>query len=158
MPSKSTVVVVLLLVILLLLVSKAAWNSNPPTLSPPDIVELDVHTEGHLGQLWGRDPRKDVHLNFLVIGDWGMPSRVQEKVAKQLGLYAQSKQAQMVLSAGDNMYSWGVETPEDPLWYDAFERPFSYPNTPKEFEAVPWYPVLGNHDCRGSKGRTFPRS
>jgi len=50
-----------------------------------------------------------------------------------------------VVSTGDNFYSSGVHSVDDPQWTETFENAFSAPSL-----QTPWYAVLGNHDYRGS--------
>jgi acid phosphatase len=50
-----------------------------------------------------------------------------------------------VISTGDNFYSSGVESVDDPQWTTTFEQTYADRSL-----QVPWYAVLGNHDYRGS--------
>lgn len=50
----------------------------------------------------------------------------------------------LVITVGDNFYPHGVETTDDPLWEEVFEAVY----TGGFWDAVPFYPTLGNHDRR----------
>lgn len=52
----------------------------------------------------------------------------------------------MVLSLGDNFYSNGVESLDDPLWDKAYAN--IYPKM-SYLKDLTWYGVIGNHDFRG---------
>mmetsp|Transcript_3197 Transcript_3197/g.295 ORF Transcript_3197/g.295 Transcript_3197/m.295 type:complete len:104 (+) Transcript_3197:220-531(+) len=52
----------------------------------------------------------------------------------------------MVLSLGDNFYSNGVESIDDPLWDKAYAN--IYPKM-SYLKDLTWYGVIGNHDFRG---------
>jgi tartrate-resistant acid phosphatase type 5 len=86
-------------------------------------------------------------LSFLVIGDWGRGSTAQKRLAVALGRIADEVRARFVISTGDNFYPAGVTSVEDPQWRTSFEEMYDAPSL-----MIPWYPVLGNHDHRGSVG------
>ena len=76
-----------------------------------------------------------------------MPSRMQRLVARRMAEQAERVQAQFVLSNGDNVYSWGVGSVHDPRFEQIFEKPFTLD---EQFNQMPWYMALGNHDRRGN--------
>jgi len=82
---------------------------------------------------------------FLVVGDWGERSGDQNAVAAAMGDVAAAIGSRFVISTGDNFYTRGVTSVEDPQWTETFERVFAAPSL-----QTPWYAVLGNHDYRGS--------
>lgn len=103
-------------------------------------------------------------LRFTVLGDWGWAGqkagrnatpediaglekigRGELSVAAAMGRFAAPNKPHLVLSVGDNFYSNGVKSVDDPRWESTFEKPFSAPDL-----QVPWYVALGNHDYRGS--------
>jgi tartrate-resistant acid phosphatase type 5 len=83
-------------------------------------------------------------LAFLVIGDWGMSSSDQRRLAVQLGDVAERLGARFIVSTGDNFYPDGVASVADPRWRTAFEGVYTAPSL-----QIPWYVALGNHDYRG---------
>src|SRR5436190_23907621 len=54
---------------------------------------------------------------FLALGDWGRRGgRDQRDVAAAMGRAAAEAASRFVLSAGDNFYPMGVQTPDDDHW------------------------------------------
>ena len=86
-------------------------------------------------------------LSFLVIGDWGMGSAAQKRLATAFARTADLTGARFVISTGDNFYPAGVTSVEDPQWKASFENMYDAPSL-----MIPWYPVLGNHDHKGNVG------
>jgi tartrate-resistant acid phosphatase type 5 len=84
-------------------------------------------------------------LSFLAVGDWGMGTSEQRKVAAQMAKSAEATGARFVISTGDNFYPDGVATVEDPRWKTHFEDVYAAPAL-----MIPWYVALGNHDHRGN--------
>lgn len=84
-------------------------------------------------------------LSFLVVGDWGEHSEGQSAVAAAMARVATEINSSFVISTGDNFYSSGVESIDDPQWTTTFEQVFAGASL-----QTPWYAVLGNHDYRGS--------
>ncbi|MBU3006288.1 metallophosphoesterase [Paraglaciecola arctica] len=85
-------------------------------------------------------------LNFLVIGDWGRNGHYQQKtVADMMDVAMWQLDAEFIATTGDNFYSNGVASVDDPYWKSSFEDIYHGPHL---FEN--WYPTLGNHDYRGN--------
>lgn len=84
-------------------------------------------------------------ISFLVVGDWGERSDGQAAVADAMGRVAADIGSAFVISTGDNFYSRGVASVDDPQWIATFEDAFTAPSL-----QTPWYAVLGNHDYHGS--------
>ncbi len=83
---------------------------------------------------------------FLVIGDWGRSGQAaQWSVARAMGEYNAAFHAQAIVSTGDNFYCCGVASIDDPQWMSSFENVYRHHTL-----HVDWYPVVGNHDYRGS--------
>lgn len=90
---------------------------------------------------------------FLTIGDWGRKGEHgQAKVAHALGNVVENRFLQngynphYILSTGDNFYSKGVQSVDDP----GFNASFTNIYTHFALTNLPWYSVLGNHDHLGS--------
>lgn len=80
--------------------------------------------------------------SFFLIGDWGRKgNRDQARVATLMSAVAAGchRELEFVISAGDNFYQHGLLGYDDPLFTDAFSKPYASLR-------VPWYSVLGNHD------------
>lgn len=86
-------------------------------------------------------------LRFFALGDWGREgSPEQRAVAAAMSREARRARPAFVVSTGDNFYEDGVASPDDPLFRRSFEAVYRDP----ALAGVPWHPVLGNHDHRGS--------
>lgn len=85
-------------------------------------------------------------FNFMIVSDWGWNGQKhQQEVADQMAKTADSIGAKFIASCGDNFQVNGIASTQDPLWM------ISYENVYKGLSLqVDWYPVLGNHDYRGS--------
>jgi acid phosphatase len=98
-----------------------------------------------------------VPLRFLVVGDWGGKAE-QRTVAAAMAAEAAERPVRFVISTGDNFYSRGVVSVDDPQWKTTWEDAYAAPSL-----RVPWYVVLGNHDWKGSAqaqidyGKTHPK-
>ena len=85
----------------------------------------------------------DNALSFFVIGDWGTGGKGARRVATAMSDEFARKPVAAVISTGDNIYPSGVSSVDDPQWQSKFEKIFSTEKLP-----VPFWAVLGNHDCR----------
>ncbi|MFQ3576071.1 MAG: metallophosphoesterase, partial [Cytophagales bacterium] len=89
---------------------------------------------------------QDDALNFYVIGDWGRyGGHNQADVATQMDVYAAQFDPEFIISTGDNFYTNGVASTQDPHWTLSFENIYA-----KGGITCPWYPILGNHDYQGN--------
>lgn len=103
---------------------------------------------------WRRAPPA---LTFLVIGDWGAPVErpelvgTQRLVARAMGVLAASggvlSDARFVVNLGDAFYKYGVTDVHDPRLGRVFNVSFG---VAPALARLPWYSVMGNHDCRGN--------
>ncbi len=84
-------------------------------------------------------------VRFIVLGDQGSGGGGQRAVAKAMHRWASENPVDFVILLGDNFYSEGVDSINDPQWQSKFERKYAYPSL-----QVPFYAVLGNHDYRGN--------
>lgn len=62
-----------------------------------------------------------------------------------MGKMAETIDIEFVVAAGDVHHFEGVRSVSDPLWMTNFELIYDHPDL-----MIPWYPVLGNHEYRGS--------
>jgi tartrate-resistant acid phosphatase type 5 len=85
-------------------------------------------------------------FNFIIISDWGWNGyRYQQEVADQMAKTADSVNAEFFATCGDNFQTNGITSISDSLW------DLNYENVYKGHSLqANWYPVLGNHDYRGS--------
>lgn len=84
-----------------------------------------------------------------VLGDWGRlgaDNQRQTATAMATVLSSLSPPAQLIISAGDNFYDYGVTSVTDSQFIHTFESVYSAPI----LRSLPWYISLGNHDHRGS--------
>jgi tartrate-resistant acid phosphatase type 5 len=86
-------------------------------------------------------------LRFLVVGDTGVADQTQKQVAAQMEKICQSGiPLSGIVLLGDNFYPSGVQSISDPLWQKALMEPYGGPC----LSQVDFYPILGNHDYKGS--------
>lgn len=85
-------------------------------------------------------------FNFIIISDWGWNGyRYQQEVADQMAKTADSVNAEFIATCGDNFQTNGITSISDPLWILNYENVYKGHSLQAN-----WYPVLGNHDYRGS--------
>lgn len=83
----------------------------------------------------------------MVIGDWGRKANVNLKAnAHVMNKLTCKFSTNTVITTGDNFYSNGVNSTNDPYWNISFEDVFNG----ECLLPIPWYPSLGNHDARGN--------
>ena len=81
-----------------------------------------------------------------MVSDLGRNGYYEQKpVAATMGLIAEQVGPDAVLALGDTHHYEGVQSVSDPLWMTNYELIYSHPEL-----MVPWYPVCGNHEYRGS--------
>lgn len=90
---------------------------------------------------------RESELIFFVLSDWGRNGYYyQKEVAGAMGLFADTWEGpEFIVSCGDNFQVNGIASTSDPLWQSNFETVYNHPAL-----LVDWYPVLGNHDYKGS--------
>lgn len=81
------------------------------------------------------------YIYFIAMGDGGTGSQAQRHVAELINAKAGRDSLHFVLLLGDNFYSKGVESVDDPQWEEKFESMYNLP-----FLHVPFFASLGNHD------------
>tara|TARA_Y100000389_G_scaffold129980_1_gene127408 strand:+ start:38300 stop:39121 length:822 start_codon:yes stop_codon:yes gene_type:complete len=79
-------------------------------------------------------------VNCLAIGDMGIGTNDQLRVAKMMKKLYKKHNIQFVLGLGDNIYPDGCSSVDDILFQDNFETMY------KELPDDKWYMCLGNHD------------
>ena len=85
-------------------------------------------------------------LSFYVASDMGRNGYYEQKpIAELMGVMAEEVGPECVFAVGDIHHFEGVRSVQDPLWTSNFENIYSHPEL-----MLPWYPVLGNHEYRGS--------
>jgi len=85
-------------------------------------------------------------FNFIIVSDWGWNGyKHQQEVADQMAKSADSVGAKFIASCGDNFQISGIASTQDPLWMTNYENVYKGLSL-----QVEWYPVLGNHDYKGS--------
>ncbi|WOL03931.1 purple acid phosphatase 17-like [Canna indica] len=85
-------------------------------------------------------------LSLLVVGDWGRKGQFnQSEVATQMGKVGEKMGIDFVISTGDNFYTDGLDSVDDPAFEESFTNIYRAKSLQKQ-----WYIVLGNHDYRGN--------
>lgn len=81
-----------------------------------------------------------------IVNDSGRNGYYEQKtIARTMGEMAEKGGLECVFALGDVHHFDGVASVNDPLWLTNFELIYSHPEL-----QVPWYPILGNHEYRGS--------
>ncbi len=80
-------------------------------------------------------------VRFIAVGDAGDGGAGQRAVAVAMGDVCARRGCDMILYLGDNFYPTGVTSTTDAQWTTKFEDVYVAPSL-----AVPFWPVLGNHD------------
>lgn len=112
---------------LLFFISSCVYKVIPP--EPPLENDFDEHSSYEVG--------------LILIGDTGTGENGQYEVATAMEIYCSKNLCDAALLLGDNIYPKGIKDENDQQMIDKFERP--YKNI-----TFPFYPVIGNHDDRGS--------
>lgn len=79
------------------------------------------------------------HIRLVAVGDTGRGDPGQRAVAAGIEKVCAARGCDAVLLLGDNIYSFGPSSVDDPQWSTKFEAPFAK-------LALPFHPVMGNHD------------
>jgi hypothetical protein len=88
----------------------------------------------------------DGKFNFLIANDLGRNGYYDQKpVAEMMGEVAELTGVKFIAALGDIFHFMGVQSVNDPLWLTNFELIYSHPEL-----MIPWYPILGNHEYKGS--------
>jgi hypothetical protein len=86
------------------------------------------------------------HFTFMIGSDFGRNGYYDQKpVAEMMGEVAAITDPEFVAALGDVHHFMGVRSVHDPLWNTNYEWIYKHPEL-----MIPWYPVLGNHEYRGS--------
>lgn len=84
--------------------------------------------------------------NFIIISDFGWSGyKHQQEVADQMAKIADTVGVKFIATCGDNFQTNGIASTLDPLWMTNYENVYKGISL-----LADWYPVLGNHDYRGS--------
>ena len=85
-------------------------------------------------------------LRFIALGDQGSAGPTQRQVADAMRKVIGETGIDFVTLLGDNFYPSGVSSVTDSQWQDKFESIYTGP----QFERIPFFAVLGNHDYDGN--------
>lgn len=86
------------------------------------------------------------NVNFILANDLGRNGYYEQKpLAELMGKMAEEIDISAVVAAGDVHHFEGVRSTADPLWLTNYEWVYAHPEL-----MLPWYPILGNHEYRGS--------
>ena len=88
----------------------------------------------------------DNKFNFYIANDLGRNGYYDQKpIAELMGTMGEEIGPEFVIAAGDVHHFEGVRSVNDPLWMTNYELIYSHPEL-----MIDWYPILGNHEYRGS--------
>jgi tartrate-resistant acid phosphatase type 5 len=104
---------------------------KPPIVKPVEVVTSKIFAKA---------------FNFMIVSDFGWNGEGHQKeVADQMAKTADSIHTRFVATCGDNFQLSGIASAQDPLWMTNFENIYK-----TNALQVEWFPVLGNHDYKGS--------
>ena len=107
------------------------------------LFALGISSDAQTQNNW-KDLKGDI--SFYVTSDMGRNGYYEQKpIAELMGVMAEEVSPECVFAVGDIHHFEGVRSVQDPLWTSNFENIYSHPEL-----MLPWYPVLGNHEYRGS--------
>jgi predicted MPP superfamily phosphohydrolase len=136
MKNKILIIASLLLVFSLATCIDQKKTTQPENLSKKNISSNSLITSKTFGKAF----------NFIIVSDWGWNGfKFQQQVADQMTKTADSVHAKFIASCGDNFQVSGIASTQDPLWMTNFENIYKGLSL-----QVEWFPVLGNHDYKGS--------
>jgi hypothetical protein len=78
-------------------------------------------------------------IRVLAFGDFGNGSPEQKTLAQTIATYHRGQRFNFAVTLGDNFYSVGMESPDDPRWQSWFEQLYGP-------LGITFYAALGNHD------------
>ncbi len=81
----------------------------------------------------------DRAVRVLAFGDYGTGSPLQKQAAAAIAAYHRAQPVDFAITTGDNFYTTGMESPDDPRWQTWFEDLYGS-------LGITFYPSLGNHD------------
>lgn len=84
---------------------------------------------------------------FVAIGDWGRAGQFQQsETGGAVALAVSVLGVRDVVSVGDNFYTNGVVSVDDPQFDTSWRQVYAQP----ALAGVPWWLIAGNHDYRGN--------
>ncbi len=84
-------------------------------------------------------------MRFVALGDSGEGNEAQRQVAVAIRDVCAREGCDFAVLLGDNFYTKGVTSVDDPQWQTKFEEPY------RDVD-LPFFAVLGNHDYGGTLG------
>jgi tartrate-resistant acid phosphatase type 5 len=81
----------------------------------------------------------DQPIRALAFGDFGTGSAAQVETAKAMVAFHKSHPFDFGITLGDNFYTYGLSSPEDPRWQTQWEQLYGP-------MGIKFYATLGNHD------------
>ncbi len=82
---------------------------------------------------------QDQPIRVLAFGDFGTGSQAQVSTAKAMTEFHKSHPFDFGVTLGDNFYTYGMTSPDDPRWQTQWERLYGS-------MGIKFYAALGNHD------------
>lgn len=82
-------------------------------------------------------------IRVLAFGDFGTGSEAQKQTAAAMVAYSKQHPFDFGLTLGDNFYSHGMVSPDDPRWQTQWEQLYGP-------LGIKFYAILGNHDWAGA--------
>jgi hypothetical protein len=120
----------------------SATPPNPDVINPP-APDAGPPPSNDYPNTTVPDVGGSTSLKFMIIADWGESTKEQKIIADQMKAFHKQTPTQFIIAGGDNFYDYGItEGKDDWQWDEYWSAPFG------ELTDIPWYIVLGNHDCK----------
>jgi tartrate-resistant acid phosphatase type 5 len=127
--------------------TSSGGSSGSTTTGTPTTSSGGAGTDG--GTSSGAPGPTPKSVSFIAVGDTGTGSTDQAKVGNTMAAICKQRGCDFIQLLGDNLYDSGASSPDDPIFQEKFEIPYTAVD-------LDFFVVLGNHDYgAGGAGTDF---